>query len=106
MKLVGRKTRKAIEKSVKKALKRHGPAIVAALAGGLASAIATSASTETPGKRGKSNLADVVDRATAAITGTKDKKSSRRPARRESRQAPSHDMEDTRSADDPKPQPH
>jgi hypothetical protein len=69
MKLVNRKTRKAIEKSVRKAMKKHGPALVAALAGGIASSIATLAKTEAPDKHGKSNLANLVDGATASVQG-------------------------------------
>src|SRR4051812_38442949 len=46
MKLVKRKTRKAIEKAVRKALKKHGPALVAAVAGGIVSSLAALAGTE------------------------------------------------------------
>jgi hypothetical protein len=69
MKLVNRKTRKAIKKSVRKAMKKHGPALVAGLASSLASTLATLAKTEAPGKRGKSNLAEVVDRVEDTLTG-------------------------------------
>ena len=78
MKLVKRKTRKAIEKSVRKAMKKHGPAIVAALAGGLASSIATLAQTDAPGKHGKSNLADMAERAEESLTDKLPKKSRKR----------------------------
>ncbi len=76
MKLVNRKIRKAIKKSVRKAMKKHGPALVAGLASSLASTLATLATTEAPGKRGKSNLAEVVDRAEQALTGDDSGKSS------------------------------
>jgi hypothetical protein len=67
MKLVNRKTRKAIEKTVRKALKRQGPALVAAVASGLASSLATLAKTEAPGKDGKSNLANIAERVAEAM---------------------------------------
>lgn len=51
MKLVNRKTRKAIRKSLKKVVKKHGPEIVAGLAGVIASTLATLASTDAPGTR-------------------------------------------------------
>jgi hypothetical protein len=46
MKLVSRKTRKVLEKAVRKAVKKHGPTLVAALATGLASSIAALATAE------------------------------------------------------------
>lgn len=76
MKLINRKARKAIDKSLRKAVKRHGPALMAGLASGLASSLATLAKTEAPGKGGKSNLASIVERfqeALAESTGQKDK---------------------------------
>jgi hypothetical protein len=94
MKLVNRKTKKAIEKSVRKAMKQHGPALIAGLVSGLASTIATLGSTEAPDKPGKSNLADVVDQAKASLTGSKksrahvEKKRVRRMAGREERTQP------------------
>jgi hypothetical protein len=71
MKLVNRKTKKAIEKSVRKAMKKHGPALIAALAGGLASTIATLAKTEAPRGHGKSNLADMVEQTKDSLTDGK-----------------------------------
>jgi hypothetical protein len=57
MKIVNRKTRKAIRGSVKKVVKKHGAKIAAGLAGGIASTLATLASTEAPGtKRKQTNL--------------------------------------------------
>ena len=53
MKLVDRKTRKAVRKTVKKAVKKHGAKIAAGLAGGIASTLATLASTEAAGTNGK-----------------------------------------------------
>ena len=75
MKLINRKTRKAIDKSVRKALKRHGPALIAGLASGLASSLATLSKTEAPGTDGKSNLAMMAERLEEALTtGDQDKK--------------------------------
>jgi hypothetical protein len=81
MKLIDRKTRKAIRKGVnkalkssgmKKALKRHGPEIAAGLAGSLVSTLATLASTTAPGTKGKrSNLARLSDTAADAVTPAK-----------------------------------
>jgi hypothetical protein len=70
MKLVKRKTRKAIQKGLKKAIKKHGPKITAGLAGGLASALATLANTESPDSKGrKSNLAALSTKLSDAVTG-------------------------------------
>lgn len=93
MKLVKKKTKKAIEKSVRKALKRHGPALVAAVTGSLASAIATLAKTESPDKPGKSNLTDIMDKAKHAVADTDSTKQRSRPTRREARPQ-ADDMED------------
>jgi hypothetical protein len=71
MKLVNRKTKKAIEKSVRKAMKKHGPALLAGLASGLAATIASLAKTEAPQGHGKSNLADIVEQAKDSLTGEK-----------------------------------
>jgi len=96
MKLVNRKTRKAIEKSVRKAMKHHGPALIAGLVSGLASTIATLAKTEAPHGHGKSNLTDVVEQAKESLTGGKksrthggEKKRLRRMAERAERTQPS-----------------
>ena len=78
MKIVNRKTRKAIRKGVKKAIKKHGPKIAAGLAGGVASTLATLASTEAPGTKGKqSNLDKVSNRVSEMIAGDGGKKRKR-----------------------------
>jgi hypothetical protein len=69
MKLVNKKTRKAINKAVRKAMKKNGPALMAGLAGAFASSLATLAKTDAPGKGGKSNLADLVDRVQHTVAG-------------------------------------
>ena len=96
MKLVNRKTRKAIEKSVRKAMKRHGPAMIAGLASGLAATIATLGKTEAPHGHGKSNLADMVEQAKDSLTDGKksrhhgrEKKRLRRMAEHAERAQPS-----------------
>jgi len=61
MKPVNRKTRKAIDKSVRRAMKEHGPALVASLASALASSMATSSAAKAPGKRGTSKPAGIVE---------------------------------------------
>jgi hypothetical protein len=76
MKLVNRKTQKAIQKSVKKVIKKHGPKIAAGLVGSVASALTTLASTEAARSRGKrSNLADLSRQLAATIADDKGKKS-------------------------------
>ena len=71
MKLVNRKTKKAIEKSVRKAFKKHGPALIAGLVSSLAATVATLAKTEAPDGHGKSNLGDMAEQVTASLTGGK-----------------------------------
>jgi len=71
MKLVNRKTKRAIEKSVRKAMKKHGPMLLAGLASGLASTIATLARTEAPDGHGKSNLAKMAEQAKDSLTDGK-----------------------------------
>jgi hypothetical protein len=84
MKLVNKKTRKAINKAVRKAMKKNGPALMAGLAGAFASSLATLAKTEAPGKRGKSNLADLVDRVQDTVAGGGEKsKNSKKKGRHE-----------------------
>jgi hypothetical protein len=97
MKLISRKTRKAIEKSVRKALKKAGPALVAAIVSSLGSAVATLATTESPEKRGESNLKAMTDRAkkTAAEPG---KKARKRQARRDSASKGADETEGARQA--------
>jgi hypothetical protein len=77
--IVKRKTRKAIKKSVKKVIKKHGPKVVAGLAGSIASTLATLASTEAVGSKGrKSNLTALSKRVTDTFTGESDVKSRRK----------------------------
>jgi hypothetical protein len=68
MKIVNRKTRKAIRKSVKKVVKKHGAKVAAGLVGGIASTLATLASTEAPGKGKQTNLAKVSKKVGDMIT--------------------------------------
>jgi hypothetical protein len=68
MKLVNKKTRKAINKAVKKAVKRHGQTLAAGLLGGLASTIATLAKTDAPNSGGKSNLGLLAENIKEALT--------------------------------------
>ncbi len=76
MKLVNRKTKKAIQKSVRKVIKKHGPEVAAGLVGSVASTLATLASTEAPRSRGKqSNLAELSTKLSATVAGDKGKKS-------------------------------
>ena len=85
MKLVGRKTRKAIRKSVKKVVKKHGPEIAAGLVSGVASTLATLASTEAPranSKRKKSNLSELSERVSDMLTDGNGKKPKDRRAAR------------------------
>jgi threonine aldolase len=53
MKLMSRKTRKAIRKNVKKVIKRHGPEVAAGLAAGVASAVGALAMAKTSNNRAK-----------------------------------------------------
>jgi len=70
VKLVSRKTRKAIRKTVRKAISKHGPEIAAGLVGGVASAIAALASTDAPGTSGrKSNLGKMSEDVSANVFG-------------------------------------
>jgi hypothetical protein len=70
MKIVNRKTRKAIRKSVKKVVKKHGAKIAAGLAGTIASALATLASTDAAGTKGRrTNLSEISKKVTDMISG-------------------------------------
>ena len=83
MKLVNRKTRKAIRKSLKKVVKKHGPEIVAGLAGAIASTLATLASTNAPGTKGRqSNLRKAVQQFSDVLSGDTGKRSRKRDVRR------------------------
>lgn len=106
MKLVSKKTKKAIAKSVRKALKKHGPALAAAIVGSLASTVATLASTEAPRTRGKWNLKDVMDRATKAVAETASGEPERRPSRRGDRPDADGDAEESPAARDVERAPH
>ena len=94
MKLVDRKTQKAIEKSVRKAMRKHGQTIVAGLASALVSSIATLASTQAPGKHGKSNLADLAERAEESLSPAGRKKSGSRKQEKKRRNIRSTDRHD------------
>ncbi|HZA35989.1 MAG TPA: hypothetical protein VE505_13715 [Vicinamibacterales bacterium] len=73
VKLMRRKTRKAIRKSVGKVIHNYGPQIAAGLAGGIASTLATLAGTEAPGSKGKkSNLAKLSEDVSEKLTGSTD----------------------------------
>ena len=78
MKLVGKKTRKAIRKSVKKIVKKHGGKIATGLASGIASSLATLAKTEAPGTGGKSNLKKVSKDVSEMLTGEEGKRPRKR----------------------------
>ncbi len=83
MKIVSRKTRKAIRKSLKKAVKKHGAKVVAGLAAGIASSLATLGSTDAPGtKHKKSNLRKMSEKASDMLlpAGKKSRKRARRKA--------------------------
>ena len=74
MKLMNRKTRKAIRKSVQKVIRQHGPEIIAGIAAAVASAVATLASTEAAGTDGKkSNLCKLSDKVAGALSLANDK---------------------------------
>ena len=75
MKLVKRKTRKAIRKGVNRLITKHGGEIAAGLAGSIASTLATLASTNAPGTKGpKSNLGKLSEKLVDTLTGKKAKK--------------------------------
>jgi hypothetical protein len=78
VKLINRKTQKAIRKSVRKAMRKHGAALVAGLVSGVASSLATLANTEAPGAHGKSNLANIAGRVEHALVGNGRKRKARR----------------------------
>ena len=74
MKLVSKKTRKAIRKSVSKVIRKQGPAIAAGLVGSIASTLATLANTEAPESKGKSNLAKLSEDVSDKLTGSTDER--------------------------------
>ena len=71
MKLMNRKTRKAIRKHVRKAISKHGPAIAAGLVGGIASTLAAMASTDDSDNNGHSRLGKLSDKV-RQLTGHDD----------------------------------
>lgn len=74
MKIVNRKTRKAIRKSLKKAVNKHGAKIVAGLAAAVASTLATLASTDAAGTRHKqSNLRKMSGQMSRMLTPARKK---------------------------------
>ena len=88
MKLINRKTRKAIRKNMKKAINKHGPAIAAGLIGGIASSLATLASTDEPvSSDGKSRLNQFAEKVQSAF-GYEDKRKSRHAGARGSLRRP------------------
>jgi hypothetical protein len=69
MKIMKKKTRRAIRKSVSKMIDKHGREIAVGLVGSIASALATLASTEGPGNDGKSNLTKLSKRISKTLAG-------------------------------------
>jgi len=76
MKILNRKTRRAIRKSVGKVVKKHGPQILAGLAGGISSTLATLASTDAS-TRERSPLSKLSQRVSNLLTGENGRKSER-----------------------------
>jgi hypothetical protein len=68
MKLLKRKTRKAIKKQFKKAINKHGPEIAAGLIGGLASTLMTLANTDEDGS-GKTKVGKLAKKVEGAFNG-------------------------------------
>jgi hypothetical protein len=68
MKIMKKKTRRAINKTMRKMIKRHGREIAAGLVGSIASALATLAATEAPGADGRSNLTKMSKKISKTIT--------------------------------------
>jgi hypothetical protein len=74
LKLMNRRTRKAIRKSLRKVIRKHGPEIITGLAAAAASAIATLASTDAAATEGrKSNLGKLSDKVAGALSLANDK---------------------------------
>lgn len=96
MKIVNRKTRKAIRKSVNKVLKKHGPEFAAGLAGSVASALATLASTQAPGRGKKSNLAAMSERVSDALITGSESLTKGRSAKRADRKKGKHEKKRAR----------
>ena len=76
MKLITRKTRKAIRKNLKKAINKHGPAIAAGLVGGLASTLATLASNDELVNDGKSRVGKLSDKVQGLMSDGKSRRRS------------------------------
>ena len=76
MKLLKRKQRKALSRSVSKIIKKHGSEIAAGLASSVASTLATLASTDAPGTSGKkSNLRKLSQNVSRALASDNTKRS-------------------------------
>jgi hypothetical protein len=69
MKILDRKTQKAIRKVFTKVIRKHAPEIAAGLAGSLSATLATLAGTDTPGGTKKSNLAALSETLSDMVTG-------------------------------------
>ena len=67
MKLINRKTRKAIRKNLKKAINKHGAAIAAGLVGGIASTLATLAGTDELDNDAKSRVRKLAKKVRRAV---------------------------------------
>jgi type VI protein secretion system component VasK len=67
MKLMNRKTRKAIRKDLKKAINKHGPAIAAGLVGGIASTLATLANNDELGNDAKSKVSKLSEKVRRVV---------------------------------------
>jgi hypothetical protein len=93
VKLMNRKTRKVIRKSLRKVIRKHGPGIITGLAAAAASAIATLASTEAAGTGGrKSNLGKLSEKVAGALALADDRGGGRTgKRRRDDRDAPAAD---------------
>ena len=82
MKLVNRKTRKVIQKSIRKAMKKHGRVLMASLASALASSVATLANTDAPAKHGRSNLGNILEQTKKSLSQNGGKKSRARHSKK------------------------
>ena len=68
MKIMKKKTRRAINKTMRKMINRHGREIAAGLVGSIASALATLAATEAPNADGRSNLTKMSKKISKTVT--------------------------------------
>jgi hypothetical protein len=74
VKLITRKTQKAIRKNLKRAIKQHGPAIAAGLVGGIASTLATLSSNDEFVGDAKARLNKLSDKVQAITNGRDSRK--------------------------------